>query len=597
MKEIKSTCIFCGIGCRLRYFTENGKIVKVLPDPEDIDVSMGAPCIKGLSLATIDDKSRILKPMVKKNGRFIEISWEEALKILAEKLRRVEPQRAAFYLSALTTNEVIYAFLKIAEHLGICSIDHCARLCHAATVEAMKRSFGSGAMPVDIKDIEEADVILAFGTDTASDYPALFNRIVRAKKKKNLKLYCIEDAFSHTMKLADKVFPIKPAAHAAFALGLLKALKTGDSAFDEYLESISWKAVEDATGAGKETFEKLAEELKGKKVAILFGMTVTQSGFGTEAVIALANLCIALDGLFMPMRGKINVQGAGDLGAVPRGEGAPAVFFFYSKDYDLYLIHDSNPVKSFPMAEEVRKNLERAFTVYIGPYMNETAEVAKLVIPGTLLIEEEGTVITAERRLRKVNRVRRAPTGIDLYTFAVKLAKLLGLSLPEEPREMLKIIRKEKAFLRATPIEAVATKGIKWKRLIPVPLRIKKLERAPGSFILTTRRDPFHFTTAEVTAHVKALKEKAPRGYVLMNPEDAAKLKVKEGDKVKIATRLGSISAVVKTNPTVARGFIVVPFHYSDLPINRILPLELDPISFEPNLRYHLVKVYKATGG
>jgi len=290
------------------------------------------------------------------------------------------------------------------------------------------------------------------------------------------------------------------------------------------------------------------------------------------------------------MRGKINVQGAGDMLCRPLEDGVPATVFFYSDNFDFYFIMDSDPVKSAPNSRKVKENLERAFTVFMGPFINQTAKVASVILPGTLLIEEEGSVTTAERRIRKVRRVRKPPSGKSNFEIILELARYLGVEIEEKnEEEAWRSIRRDIPTHYNAEFEGFAKKEEKWKRLVPIVPRKPKFK----GFILTTRRYIYQFTTSELSMRSETLKKLSPKPLVLMNPEDMRELGIREGEKVRIKNNLGELIAEVKGEPLVSRKFLVAPFHYSSLLVNEIIPLQIDPISFEPNLKYVEVEVEK----
>ncbi|MDN5366682.1 MAG: formate dehydrogenase, partial [Candidatus Diapherotrites archaeon] len=113
---VRSPCIFCGAGCRLRYVVEDGKIVQVLPDPED-PVSEGKPCIKGLSIHTLRPK-RVEEPLVREGeGEFSKISWEYALELIKDRLENTAPEKTGWAGSGEITNEDNYVIQKFAREV------------------------------------------------------------------------------------------------------------------------------------------------------------------------------------------------------------------------------------------------------------------------------------------------------------------------------------------------------------------------------------------------------------------------------------------------------------------------------------------------
>ena len=129
-------------------------------------------------------KDRLTKPLRKKNGKFVEISWEEALKVVTEKLKQYSPDAVAVLSSAKCTNEENYLMMKFARAvLKTNSVDHCARLCHASTVVGLGKTFGSGAMTNSIGELEDADCILVIGSNTTEQHPLIARYIMRARAK------------------------------------------------------------------------------------------------------------------------------------------------------------------------------------------------------------------------------------------------------------------------------------------------------------------------------------------------------------------------------------------------------------------------------
>ena len=146
-KNVLTVCPYCGCGCNFYLQVLDGELVGILPCKSHL-VSQGKLCIKGWNAADfVISKDRLAKPLMKKNGKFVEISWDEALNIVTEKLKQYSPDAVAVLSSAKCTNEENYLMMKFARAvLKTNNVDHCARLCHASTVVGLGKTFGSGAM-------------------------------------------------------------------------------------------------------------------------------------------------------------------------------------------------------------------------------------------------------------------------------------------------------------------------------------------------------------------------------------------------------------------------------------------------------------------
>lgn len=132
-KNVLTTCVYCGAGCGLYLEVLDGQVVGILP-AKNHPVSEGKLCIKGWNAhAFIHHQDRLTKPLIKRDGRFIEAGWDEALDLVAERLTAIKekdgPDAIAVLSSAKATNEENYLLQKFTRAvLGTNNIDHCARL-------------------------------------------------------------------------------------------------------------------------------------------------------------------------------------------------------------------------------------------------------------------------------------------------------------------------------------------------------------------------------------------------------------------------------------------------------------------------------------
>jgi predicted molibdopterin-dependent oxidoreductase YjgC len=128
LQKVRTTCPFCGTGCGLELSVKDDRVVGVKGDPAS-PVSRGQTCVKGrFGLDFLHSPDRLQKPLMRKNGEMVEASWEEALSLIASKMRGLRGREMAGFSSARATNEENYLFQKLLRMLGSNNIDHCARL-------------------------------------------------------------------------------------------------------------------------------------------------------------------------------------------------------------------------------------------------------------------------------------------------------------------------------------------------------------------------------------------------------------------------------------------------------------------------------------
>ncbi|WP_214036669.1 molybdopterin-dependent oxidoreductase, partial [Methanospirillum sp.] len=144
LKYVQTTCPYCGTGCSFNLVVKDGKVVGTAPYQRS-PVNEGKVCPKGTyAHEFINSPDRLTKPLIKKDGKFVEASWEEAIKLIADKFKSYKPDECAVLSSARVSNEENYAMMKFARGvLKTRHIDHCARLCHSSTVAGLANIFGS----------------------------------------------------------------------------------------------------------------------------------------------------------------------------------------------------------------------------------------------------------------------------------------------------------------------------------------------------------------------------------------------------------------------------------------------------------------------
>ncbi len=121
----------------------------------------------------INSEDRLTTPLIKKDGKFVEASWDEAYEVIASKLKSYKPDELSVLASARVSNEDNYAIMKFARGvLKTKHLDHCARLCHSSSVAGLATTFGSGAMTNSIADIAESKCVFIIGSNTYEQHPA-----------------------------------------------------------------------------------------------------------------------------------------------------------------------------------------------------------------------------------------------------------------------------------------------------------------------------------------------------------------------------------------------------------------------------------------
>jgi len=462
--EVVTTCPYCGVGCGMYLGIRDGNIVSVRGD-RDNPVSKGRLCVKGRYGISefVHHPARLTTPLIRRNGKLAEATWDEALGLVAGKLASYEKDEVAVISSAKCTNEENYLIQKLARAvLGTNNVDHCARLCHAPTVAGLVQSFGSGAMTNSISEIGDARSILAIGTNTTSAHPVIGLEVIKAVRK-GAKLIVANPREIDLCRYAELWLRHWPGTDVALLMGMMRVIvdeNLADSAFiaercegfDDFkqsLENFDLATVERITGVPAEKIAVAARIYAGDKPStILYSMGITQHSHGTDNVMATANLAMLTGNVgkpstgVNPLRGQNNVQGACDLGALPnvypgyQSVTIPAIRekfetawgvslspepgltltemidAAYQKKIKAVYLMGENPSLSEPDIGHAREALARLdFLVVQDIFLTETAELADVVLPAASFAEKDGTFTNTERRVQRVRQAIAKPVG------------------------------------------------------------------------------------------------------------------------------------------------------------------------------------------
>ncbi len=396
---------------------------------------------------------------------------------------------------------------------------------------------------------------------------------------------------------------------------------------------------------------------KSKKAMIVYSMGITQHTTGVDNVQSLANLAMltahvgfASTGV-NPLRGQNNVQGACDLGALPNvfsgyqkvtddavrakfrkawkvdalpSEAGLTVTEIIHKAHEgklkgLYIMGE-NPVISDPDSTHVREALEKLEFLAINEiFLSDTAQYADVILPAASFAEKDGTFTNTERRIQKIRKAIE-PVGQAKPDWEIlcEIAKRCGYN--EMKYNHPSGIMDEIAEL--TPIYA----GINYGRLDPfglqwpcpskdhpgtVYLHKDKFAKGKGTFkpcvyvaadelpddeynfVLSTGRIYWHWHTGTMTRRTSTLDREVPAGYVEINPADAEKLILRNGDKVKVSSRRGEIETHALVTGKVKEGSVFIPFHFSEAAANVLTNPAVDPVAKIPEYKVCAVKVEK----
>ncbi len=218
----KAPCRFCGVGCGVLVGIEKGKAVAVKGDPKS-SVNKGLCCVKGYhSVLSMYGKDRLTKPLIKKNGTYVESSMEEALDLIASKMKTTIKEygkdAVSIYGSGQWTIPDGYVASKLFKGcIGTNNVEANARLCMASAVTGFLTSFGSDEPMGCYEDIDHADVFVLWGNNMAEMHPVLFSRMLDQRLKRGVKIIDFATRTTRTSAAADTSILFQPQTDLAVA--------------------------------------------------------------------------------------------------------------------------------------------------------------------------------------------------------------------------------------------------------------------------------------------------------------------------------------------------------------------------------------------
>ena len=481
-KIVLTTCPYCGVGCNLELHVRNNFIYSVTSPFENV-VNHGNLCVKGrFGYDFIYSKQRVTVPLIRKSpqkpgartqafdlSEWKQVSWDEALVYTADRMveiyQRDGSDAMAVYGCAKATNEDNYLLEKLFRTLfRTNNIDHCTRLCHAASVVALQMAVGSSAMSNTAAEVIENDVFIITGTNTTENHPIIAIQMKSAVEKYGAKLIVVDPRRIEMVDWAELWLPEKPGTDvvvfSAMAHVILKEkLINRDfierrtenfEAFAASMEKFTPEFAESISGVDRNLIVKAARMYAtAKNSAIYWALGIPEHSHGVANALSLINLALMTGQIgrkgtgLNPIRGQNNVQGTSDSGVMPWhypgyqrvDSEAAATKFEQGWNIEpgglnrrlglttteimaavhpggvrsLYIMGE-NPMMSEPDLNHTRRKMEQLeFLAAQDMFINESGSFADVFLPAASFAEKDGTFTNTDRR---VQRVRQALTPI-----------------------------------------------------------------------------------------------------------------------------------------------------------------------------------------
>ncbi|MBG6129828.1 formate dehydrogenase major subunit [Aquimarina sp. EL_43] len=526
-KAIKATdttrtiCTYCGVGCNLEVATSNGEILSIQA-PYDAEVNQGHTCLKGrYAFKFYDHPERLNSPMIKRNGTFEKVSWDEVYDYIASKLTAYKNEFGSDSMAGISssrcTNEENYLMQKFFRAvIQTNNIDGCARVCHSPTALGMQRTFGTGAATNSIDDLKDTNCIMVIGANPTDAHPVTGAKLKQFAMKSDNVSIVIDPRRTELAKYATHHLALRPGTNVAVLNMMMYYIITEGLADTSFIESrtegfedykkeilaINIDKLEAVSGVDRNQVREAAIAYASAPNAMSFhGLGVTEHSQGTFTVMQIADLALLTGNIgrrgvgVNPLRGQNNVQGSADMGVQPHqgagyldvtndqvnktynefyGVNVPKnIGYKIPEMFDAALkgnlkaiwIIGEDVVQTDPNTQKVIRALQATDLVIVQElFMTETAKYADVILPGASFLEKSGTFTNGERRVQAVHKVvdpieGSKPDG----QIIVDIMNKMGYAQPDyTPDGMLEEISQIVPFFAGIKWDRLGENGLQW---------------------------------------------------------------------------------------------------------------------------------------
>jgi predicted molibdopterin-dependent oxidoreductase YjgC len=592
--------------------------------------NQGQLCVRGrFGWRFVHSPDRLTSPLIQHNGRFTETSWDEALELVAGRLKMYKSKEFALIASTKSTNEdnfIAQKFSRIV--MGSNNIDSSVRFSHAFSMNALYEKTGSRTLTSSLKEIEGVPCILVAGTNITQTHP-----IARLKIKKAVEngasLIVISSHETDLCRLADVWLRPYPGSDVALLMGICGVISDEGLLDQEFitekcenfedfkasLDNFTLGRVERITGIERDRIVAAAKLYAANKPAsILWTKEITQHPYGIDTVLSFINLAILTGNIkepfsLNPLWDQNNALGACDMGCLPEFYPGyqPVASSEVRKRFEsswgkslnpesglnlsemiqaadegkikaLYII-GSDPVSNIPN-KKVKEALKKAELVVVQDiFLNETAKFADVIFPAASFAEKNGTFTNTDGHVQKINKaLETIGSSKPDWQILCELAKKTGckgfdFNSPEEIMSEISAV---------TPLYMNISSGNLNERGVQILNRDEEsMQKSCFRFTPLEYRAPAEkvdidypfilisktdvYSAGLLSRKVEGLHVLRTKGHVQINPKDAMDFEIEDGTIVKVTSRYGDIMGEAEVTEVCPAGIVTTSLTAKDI--------------------------------
>jgi formate dehydrogenase major subunit len=593
-------------------------------------VSKGRLCVRGWNVhELLNTPEKIATPLIRKDGKLVEASYDEAVSCLVEKLKKVSPDEIGFLASPRSSNEDNFLLMKLARavfNTNNISLDSDPG--HRISLDVIHGGTGMAGMLGSLEEISKADFMLIVGIDITKQNPIIGSEIHFAARK-GARVVTIDTRNTQIAKLSNGFLQIQPGAYKIAIAYMAKVLvdenladvdfikkyTEGYDCFVKVLSSLKESEVAEKTGVDIEMLKTAARDLALSRSAMVF-FSSGISGFDRETVSYIFNLYVMAGKIgkegcgVNPITGINNLQGSYDMGIAPDlltgfqslSDGTVASKF--GKEWGVNLNAKAGKAPNELMGklkalvtvdhdETIIRNVNEVskmdFVAYIGSYQNNCMNYAHVVLPIATYVETDGTFTNTERRVqlakKKIEPAKNILAGWQLLS---KIAEKAGAKWSYgSAADVMKEIAKLTPSYAEISHDKLAVGGIKTGGVnrfdvekagrkiafaaadanFAVPLAS---EEYPILLLIGESQHYWHQNNLMKKTHIPLREYNAtlllyPQGYVAISPQKAKELNVRDRFPVKIVSPYGSMETLAQVTDKVKPNTAYVAYFVDEM--------------------------------
>ncbi len=461
LEKHETVCTACGSGCSVVVSKKNGKIVKVNTKEDN-----GYICVIGrFGFDSLKAANRVTTPMKKQGGKLVPTTWEDAVKIAADGLKKAGAN-AGFIAAGSLTNEEAYAVQALArDTVGSANIDTSASGYAAGALSALRQVYGNAGVSISSQaGLSSADFVMLIGAAPSQKKQAMqeLDVMIRRRAQAGAKVVVVDpekieitshhNAIHLSLNAGTDAALLAGVMSAALAEGLTSARK-GVEAIKKNLLSVDESAK--ISGADPEKIAAAAKAFAAcQRPVMIFGTGVSTN---QDAVLQILNLAMLKNAGVIPIMLEANSLGAMQMGCLPdMGPGYAAI----KKTGKGYLDMKTG-MKALYVAGHVPDELKADFLVVQASHMTELVKKADVVLPMTALYEKQGTIVNMYGMQRSLDQAQKPAGDVkDGVDIAAEISLVISKTKGFKAKDVLSDMKKLKtAKPGAGSFQAVSTKA------------------------------------------------------------------------------------------------------------------------------------------